>query len=128
MAMAPGPNTFVTRYPRIASPTFSFFATRRSPSQRDRLGRFRHARGELFERRAEVHRIGSEFLQRLLWSEALVLDDFPLGLVDLAEPVVALEVRREETQNDAVGHDDVRDVLQAAALRLGDGHCFLERG
>src|SRR5688572_6050627 len=27
MAIAPGPNTFATRYPRITSPTFSFFAT-----------------------------------------------------------------------------------------------------
>ncbi len=33
IAIAPGPKTFVTRYPRIASPTLSFFATPDLPRQ-----------------------------------------------------------------------------------------------
>src|SRR5688500_17422603 len=102
----------------MTSPTFSFFATSRSPraSERDRLGGLGHAGGELLERGAEVRRIGGELLERFLRRQAFVLDDLPFRLVDLAEPVVALEVRREEAEDDPVAHDDVGDVLQAAAL------------
>ena len=68
-----------------------------------------------------------ELLQGLLRVQPLVLDDFPLALVDLAEPVVALEVGGEQAQDDAVRHHDVGDVLQRAPLRLGDAHRLFER-
>src|SRR5688572_18750543 len=89
MAIAPGPNTFVMRYPRIVSPSLSFFATASASSlECDRLGRLRNARGELLERVAEVRGVGRELLQRLLRRKPLVLDHLPLGLVDLAQAVV----------------------------------------
>ena len=56
-----------------------------------------------------------------------VLDDFPLALIDLAEPVVALEVGGEQAQDDAVRHHNVGDVLQRAPLGLGNAHRLFER-
>src|SRR5688500_11930266 len=104
IAIIPGPKIFVTRYPRIESPTLSFFAMpstrRRAASERDGLGGARHARGELLERRPEIRRIAGELLQGLLGVQPLVFDGFPLALVDLAETVVSLEVRREQAQDD----------------------------
>src|SRR4029453_4759195 len=131
IAIIPGPKIFVTRYPRIESPTLSFFAmpyARRSvASERDGLGGARYARGELLECRPEIRRIARELLEGFLRVQPLVLDDFPLALVNLAQPVVALEVGREQAQDDAVRHHNVGDVLQRAPLGLGDAHRFFER-
>src|SRR5687768_17494942 len=103
----------------MVSPSFSFFATAASSSsERDRFGRLRNAGGELLQRRAEMRGVGGELLQRFLRREPLVFDDLPLRLVDLTQAVVALEVRREQAENDAVRHHDVGDVLQAASLGL----------
>src|SRR5687768_5453752 len=125
MAIAPGPKTYVTRYPRSPSPTRSFFAIARA-SERDGLGRLRHAGRELLERIAEVRLVARLLLECLLRREALVLDHLPLRLVDLAQAVVHFEVRREDAEDDAVRHDDVGDILERAALRLGDTHRLAE--
>src|SRR5918993_1411936 len=132
IAIIPGPKIFVTRYPRIESPTLSFFAMqsvlRPAASERDGLGRPRHARGELLERRPEVRRVAGELLQRLLRVQPFVLHHFPLALVDLAEPIVALEVRCEQAEDDAIRHHHVGDVLQRSPLRFGDADGLLEGG
>src|SRR4028119_54718 len=65
----------------------------------------RYARGKLLQRVAEVGWVCGELLQRLLRVQTFKLDNFPLGLVDLAQSIIALEVGREHTEYDAVGHD-----------------------
>src|SRR5512134_1328424 len=117
----------------MRSPTFSFFATARPygpspPSKRHRLGGAGNAGRQLLQRVAEVDRVRRELLQRLLRIEALIFDDLPFGFVDLTETIVTLEVGREDTEDDPVGHYDVCDVLKRTALGFRNAHCFLERG